>query len=291
MISIVIVNWNQAKLLHDCVESILDNPPTEGVEVIVVDNASEDNSVELMQSMFPQVKLICNERNLGFGVANNIGIRVSTGWSILLLNNDTIVMPGAIDAMADALRLDDLIGIVGCSQFADRELTHKHRTAYRRFPSIAGSFAHQLALYFKLPQRFPENKYVDNLLMNYSLTDHENILESAHINGACMLCRRSALDEVGLFDENLFLFLEDTDLCQRMGKSGRKIVFTPAGSVVHFGSQSLVASGIGFKEFHYKSKRYYLKKHYGVLALAIYDLEFAIIRRIKPSLLNQEYGV
>lgn len=290
MISVCVVNWNQAELLLDCLRSIFENPPSEELEVIVVDNGSTDGSASRVREAFPQVRLIENEENLGFGAANNQAIEASEGWAILLLNNDTLVLPGALDAMADVLRSDPRVGIVGCSQYADRDLTIRHRTAYRRFPSIPASFVHQAALFMKLTKRFPKSRFVNGLVMNYSYDDHDRAIDAAHINGACMMCRREVLDEVGLFDTNLFLFLEDTDLCQRVKKAGYRIVYTPAGTVVHFGSQSLIASGRGFKQYHYKSKCYYLEKHYGRLTRLLYQIEFAAAKRVIPRIINQEYG-
>ena len=291
MICIAIVNWNQAGLLVDCLESIFQNPPSEELEVIVVDNGSEDDSVVLVNSRFPLVKVISNAENLGFGPANNQAIRASSGWAILFLNNDTLVLPGAVDAMADVLRADRSVGIVGCSQFSDRDLAHRHCTAYRRFPSLPASFVHQLSLFLKLARKFPNSRLIQLLHMNYSYRDHDRTLNAAHINGACMMCRRDVLDEVGTFDTGLFLFLEDTDLCQRVKRHGYRIVYTPSGGVVHFGSRSLIASGRGFKDFHYKSKCYYLEKHYGRAARLFYQAEYGLARRLLPRILNQEYGV
>lgn len=291
MISVCVVNWNQADLLIGCLRSIFENPPSEEPEVIVVDNGSSDGSVQRVRELFPQVTLIENCENLGFGAANNQAIEASSGWAVLLLNNDTIVLPDALDAMVRVLRTDPSAAIVGCSQYADRELTIRHHTAYRRFPSIPASFVHQLALFLKLQKRFPRSRLVNRLFMHYSYDDHDKTIDAAHINGACMMCRREVLNEVGLFDTNLFLFLEDTDLCRRVRKKGFKIVYTPAGAIVHFGSQSLIASGRGFKEFHYKSKCYYLEKHHGRLARLFYQIEFAVARRVLPRITNQEYGV
>lgn len=272
MISIIIVNWNTRDLLIDCLESIRQNSP--GCEVIVVDNASSDNSVEAVGRQFPAAKLIASETNLGFAAGNNLGIAEAAGDYVLLLNPDTIVKPQAVDAMHEFLLANPDTGAVGCR--IENPDGSQQESYWMSFPSIGWLFLKSLYL-DKIVRRFRREKITEDAPF-----------QVAHLLGACIMTPRSVLHELSGFDESYFLYLEETDLCRRIIQSNRNIYYLPTASIIHFGQQSSLQAAewtniqlylSAYKFIRRKSKsrtaRYMLQ---GVIALS------AIVRLILWSL-------
>ncbi len=224
MISIIIVNWNTRDLLIDCLESIRQNAP--GCEVIVVDNASSDGSAGAAREQFPQVKLIASEANLGFAAGNNLGIAEATGEYVLLLNPDTVVKPDAVDAMREYLAANPDAGAVGCR--IENPDGSQQESYWMTFPSLGWLFLKALYL-DKIVRRFRKVKKED-----------DTPFQVAHLLGACIMAPRCILQELSGFDESYFLYLEETDLCQRIFQSGKNIYYLPSASIIHFGQQSSI---------------------------------------------------
>jgi N-acetylglucosaminyl-diphospho-decaprenol L-rhamnosyltransferase len=229
-ISAVVVSFNSADDLPDCLRSLR----SEGVvDVVVVDNASQDGSVETVRQVDPDAKLVQTGANLGFGTAANRGVALTTGDHLLILNPDTVVEPGTVKALSEALDRDPGLAAVG------PRLENVDGTLYpsvRRFPDLMVAFGHAF-----LGLVWPRNPAT----RRYRMLDWDHDRPSASVDwvsGACVLVRRAAFDMVGGFDEAYFMYVEDVDLCWRLGQAGWRIGYEPAGRVVHSlgGSSRLV---------------------------------------------------
>lgn len=228
-VSIIIVNWNTKDILQNCLASIFAHGGDVELEVIVIDNASHDNSVSMVQTEFPQVILIENSYNKGFASANNQGIAIAKGRYLLLLNSDTIVLNDAIIKSVNFADSNSECGIVGC------QILNPDRTMQQScfmFPSILNMLLSVTYLY----KIFPRNRFLGRERMSW--WDRNDIREVDVVTGCFMLVRRQALDQVGLMDESFFVYGEETDWCYRFKQANWKILFTPDAQIIHFGRQS-----------------------------------------------------
>jgi len=202
-LSIIIVSWNTRQILADCLKSVYSNPPVGDFEILVIDNCSSDGSPEMVKTFFPQARLIVNAANLGFAGANNQGIRLSQGRYILLLNSDTLVKPGAFETLVRFMDDNPKVGVSGARLFnQDGSLQVScypaptlGREVWRLFHMDR---IRSLALYPMETWPLDRPQYVDTLL------------------GACLLLRGEVLDQVGLMDEEYFMYSEEVDLCHRV---------------------------------------------------------------------------
>lgn len=212
-VSVVIPNWNGKRFLAGCLDSLA-KQTYDKVEVIVVDNGSADGSVELLQENYPYIKLVRFEQNTGFSVAVNAGIRASDSEFVALLNNDTIVEPDWLKEMVRAMREHAEIGSTGCKMLAydDKELLDGAGDGYRR-GGLPGRIGHRE----KDKGQF----------------DQERLILGAC--GGAALYRRSMLNEIGLFDEDYFAYLEDVDLGLRAQSAGYKCLYVPSAVIYHLG--------------------------------------------------------
>jgi GT2 family glycosyltransferase len=262
-VSICIVNWNAAGLLRDCLHSIFGQEGRTSLEVIVVDNASTDDSVAMVRGEFPRARLIANSENVGFARANNQAFKVARGRYLLLLNNDTVVMPGAIDTMARFADRHPEAGMVGCKLLnPDGSLQPSCRT----FPSLGIMFFR--ALY--LDKLFPGNRWAGANYMSY--WDHNTIREVDVIQGSCMFVRREVLEQVGPLDERFFMYYEETDWCYRTKQRGWKIYFTPEAEIIHYGGQSSSRQSAKMSVVYHQSLLGYFRKHHGRLVYVVVRL-------------------
>ena len=277
-LSIITVNYKSADHLIECLRSIKENLKNLEYEIIVIDNASGDRSVGKIQAAFSDIVLIENKTNLGFSKANNQGIRRSRGRYILLLNNDTVVLPNALEAMVGVLKRSADIGIVGC------RLLNPDKTPQQSFGSAAGFIGDLL-----------QSTFSNTLFANSSNPIVEKILARLHrsgkkvgwVCGACMLCRRDSLEETGLLDENFFMYKEDMDLCISFRKKNWGIYYTPDAPIIHHLGASVSAKPFETAIEYRKSQLYFYKKHYGwmgLLCLKIY-LYGKFIRKLSVSFL------
>ncbi|MCP4090344.1 MAG: glycosyltransferase family 2 protein [Gammaproteobacteria bacterium] len=250
-ISTIIVNYNAGAFIADCIDSLLKSRLE--VEIIVVDNASTDGSLDALQGL-PNVRLISNTENIGFSAACNIGVRAATSEFLLFLNPDCSFIRGTLVDLLDALKEDDHVGMVG------GRLTNydgsEQAGGRRAIPTPWRSFVKAFGLN-RFSERWPR-LFKDFNLHRQPLPEYP--IEVEAISGACMLVKRQALEDVGLWDEGYFLHCEDLDLCMRFRKKGWEILFVPGAPIVH-----LVGSCSGsrpvFVEWH-KHKgmmRFYLK--------------------------------
>ncbi|NJP06062.1 MAG: glycosyltransferase family 2 protein [Chloroflexaceae bacterium] len=266
VLAIIILNYNRADLLIDCLKSIFASPHRCTVQVWVVDNASQDDSVALVQQHFPQVHVIVSPSNGGFAYGNNLALRrLLRPWQnsnddpepepdyIVLLNNDTIVPAGTLDALVAYLEAHDDVGVVGPKVLLpDGSLDLACR---RSFPTP------EVALYrmVGLSRLFPHHRRFGRYNMTYLDPDSETDVDS--VVGACMMLRASVIREVGLLDERFFMYGEDLDWAYRIKQYGWRIVYYPTISLIHYkrASSSRVAKQ-SIRAF-YAAMRIFHRKH------------------------------
>ncbi|MDD5327558.1 MAG: glycosyltransferase family 2 protein [Phycisphaerae bacterium] len=228
-VSIIIVNWNTRDLLSGCIASICEQAGDINYEVVVIDNASEDGSAEMVREKFPQVTLIENRENRGFAAANNRGIVVSKGRYVLLLNPDTVILDGAISKAISFADAHSEAAVVGCKVLnPDKTL---QPTCFM-FPSILNMLLSSSYLY----KIFPRSKFFGRERMTW--WDRNDIREVDVVTGCFMLVRREAVEQVGMMDERFFMYGEETDWCYRFKLAGWKVIFAPAGEIIHYGGAS-----------------------------------------------------
>ena len=256
-VSIIIVNWNTKKLLQDCLKSVFEQTKGVNIEVIVVDNASTDGSQDMVGKEFPVVVLIKNKENRGFAAANNQGIAVARGRYVLLLNSDTIVLEDVIaktTAFADA---NPAAGVVGCRVLnPDRSL---QPTCFM-FPSVLNMFLSSTYLY----KIFPKSRFFGRERMTW--WDRNDVREVDVVTGCFMLIRREAIEQVGVFDEQFFMYAEETDWCYRFKEKDWKIMFAPVGEIVHYGGQSSAQVPVAMIVQLRLSILRFIRKHYSRLS-------------------------
>jgi hypothetical protein len=253
-ISIVIVSWNTQRLLLDCLESIREAPDKASRETIVVDNASSDGTPEAVARAFPEVRLIQTGSNLGFAGANNVGMRTARGRTIMLVNSDVVVLPGAMDALVAFLAATPDAGVVGPRVLnADRTL----QISCRNLPSVKRMLCRALAL--------------DRMFARWGWFQGEELFHWAHdserdveaVSGCFMALRPEAIAEVGLFDEGYFMYAEDIDWCLRFLKRGWRVCFTPTARIVHLGGGSSMSAPARFSVEQERALLRFWKKHHG----------------------------
>lgn len=259
-LSIIIVSWNVKDYLQQCLQSIYQYTHDISFEVIVVDNASSDGSADMVAQQFPQVHLICNAANRGFGYANNQGYKIATGEYVLFLNDDTAIhdniFPTLIQRFKDYHDSREKIGMLGC-KLLNPDGTQQD--SVRKFPTVLG----QTAILLKLHHSFPR------LIASYMQTDfnYEHEQRVDQIMGAFMLAPRAVLEQVGIFDEQFFNWFEEVDLQKRITQAGYDILYTPSVSCTHIKGPSFaqLRKPMAQKIFN-ASMRYYFRKHHSMLA-------------------------
>jgi GT2 family glycosyltransferase len=263
-LSIVLVCWNNKDYLGPCLESLYQSNLGSSFEVIAVDNGSTDGSQEMLHEKFPDVKLIQNDHNLGLGKASNQGIQVSSGEFILLLNNDTLVNKKAIEAMVALMRTNKDAGAVG------GKLLNEDRT----FQSGYGRFS-------TLWEEFLITIRVGELLWDgYPLHfDSNNIKQVSWMSSACLLVRREALNQIGLLNEEYFIYGDETDLQYRMKKAGWKAFYIPDATTIHYGGRSM--DRWKRRRMVYRGKMLFYKKNYGWIRTTALRIMLAMFSFLK----------
>ena len=226
----VIVSWNTRALLDDALRSLL--AETEGVtlEVIVVDNGSEDGTSDLVRARYPEVELLSLSTNLGFTGGNNRGFAVARGRHVLLLNSDTIVLPSTVVPLVRFLDANPGAGCVGAKHLnADGSLQRSIDDVPDLVPDVL--------TYTELIRLSPVERWLAPRSAWWS--DHEETQTVGWVNGACMMVRREVIEQVGGFDERLFIYGDEVDWCHRMALAGWTVHFLPESEVIHLGGQAM----------------------------------------------------
>ncbi len=223
-VSIIIVNYKSKEKTLACLKSIAE-ADMDGLlsEIIVVDNNSEDDSAEVIKKIYPKVKIIKSEKNLGMGGGNNLGIKAAQAEFILILNPDTIIKKDAIKILHNFIKSDEQIGIAG-PKLLNPDNTLQY--SCRRFPKF----------YTPILRRTFLGKFAKNHLDNFLMKDysHKEIKKVDWMLGSCLMVRKNILNKINNgFDERFFMYFEDTDLCKRVWQAGFKVVYNPQAIVIH----------------------------------------------------------
>lgn len=253
-VSIIFVNYKTKDLTINAIKSVKEH--TEGLEyeIFVVDNASQDGSIEAIEAEFSNINIIRSPINGGFGYANNLAIKQAKGKYILCLNTDTLLVNNAIKIMCDFMEQSENTNIGACGGYlVDMNLKPIHCGG--RLPNV-NEIVWKLGLSYIL-----KKYYKKNIIISLN-SDEENLNDKIeYITGADIFFRKSALDEVGLFDEKFFMYYEETDLCKRMQDKGYKVKLVKEAKIIHLESAS-IESNLKKLKMMKTSEFYYFKKHF-----------------------------
>ena len=270
-LSIIIVNYNVKEFLQNLIHSIYKAAQRITFEIIVVDNASNDGSVEFIKEKFPTVKLFTNKENLGFSKANNIGLKEATGKYILLINPDTIVSEDTFDKMIRFFQENSEAGLAGCKILnPDGSLQLACR---RSFPGPWTSFCKVTGL----SNLFPQSR----LFARYNLTylNEDQTYEVDAISGSFMMFTKEIYEKVGGLDEQFFMYGEDLDFCYRVQKAGYKVLYVHSTQIIHYKGESTRRSSLDETKIFYSAMQLFVKKHLSGSLLVEIILQAAIIFR------------
>lgn len=251
-VSVVIVSWNSWGVLRGCLDSIIRTSDGFMYEIIVVDNASSDSSCDEIVRDYSSVRLIKNDKNIGFAAANNVAIRQALGRYVLLLNPDTIVHSGAIIASIRFADKEKKCGVLGCRTL-EANGTLQHNCFLSPSPL---NFALST---FGLHTLFPNSRIFGRERMTYwELEDSRKV---PNVAGCYMLVRHEAIVDVGLLDEQFFMYAEEMDWCKRFREGGWEIWYTPDATITHFGGVSSAQNLEEMKTEGIRSLLRYINKH------------------------------
>jgi N-acetylglucosaminyl-diphospho-decaprenol L-rhamnosyltransferase len=250
-LTIVIVTYNSRRDLEPCLTALTANPPRIDHDIAIVDSASTDGTPKYARGSWPRVRLLEAGSNLGFAAANNLGIRATASELVLLLNPDTVVGPGAIDALVHALDADRDIAVVG-----PRIVDHQGRAELSWGPMLTPlAELWQKALVLGNERGWPfAAAAVQRRTSRARRVDW--------VSGACLLIRRADLEAVGLLDERYFMYEEDVDLCAAVRRHGRTVHFTPAAVIVHRRGGSTAAAPGPTRDAYHRSHLAFYRKHH-----------------------------
>ena len=260
-LSITIVNFNTKDLLRQCLTSIYEMTKNISFEIIVVDNASSDGSVEMIRKEFPHVKVIENKENLFFTKAHNQALRIANGRYLMLLNSDTIVINNAFEIMVNFMNEHPEVGACG-PKLLNLDMTLQRSSD--RLPS----FLYGLFEVLLMNTLFPNN--VVKKYRIYANWDRNSTKEVDSVGGSCMMVKKEVTDKVGLLDENFLAYFEETDWCKRILEAGYKIYYISEAQIIHYWQVAMDKLGREKKEkIFYDSMLYYYSKHYGIFSSLI----------------------
>lgn len=261
-LSVVIVSWNVRDLLQTCLESLRPEWERTWAEVIVVDNASTDGTPDLVRDHYPAVRLIANAANRGFGAANNQGMAAAGGRYILLLNPDTVVLPGALETLVAFIEAHPRIGMVAPRLLnADGSL---QRNAFH-FPGLMQVTLDLFPLHPRLMESVLNGRYGREPRANGPFAID-------HPLGAAMLVRHAVWEETGGFDEDYFMYAEEVDWCWRIRHAGWMIWQVPAAEIVHYGGQSTRQVPDSMFIELWRARFRFFRRHHGLLYQALVRL-------------------
>jgi GT2 family glycosyltransferase len=252
-LSIIIVNYNVKEFIQNLLHSVVKAASGIQYEVIIVDNASNDGSIDFLKEKFPDVKLIANSVNRGFSRANNQGLAVSKGEYLLLLNPDTLLREDTLKRMIDFFKSTPDAGLAGCKILnPDGTLQLACR---RSFPGPWTSFCKVTGL----GTLFPNSR----IFARYNLTylDENQTYEVDAVSGSFMMLKREVYEKIGGLDEQFFMYGEDLDLCYRVQKAGYKVYYVHNTQIIHYKGESTKRSGLDETKIFYEAMNLFVKKH------------------------------
>jgi GT2 family glycosyltransferase len=284
-LSIVIICWNDSKVIFDCLDSIYRETSAISFEVIVSDNGSTDGSIEQIEQKYPQVRVVKNGANLGFAKGNNAGIRVAQGEYVLILNPDTVILNRALEKFVSFAEGHPEAGAFGCRVLNP---DGSFQNPARPIPSVLGYLVAALCLrgLATFSKRFESDLYPG--------WDGRSEREIGFQSGCCILFQSKVLKSLKGFDERFFYHFEESDLCFRVWKSGSSVIYFPGAEITHLGGQSVGRFPIRFNLETYRSQYRFFYKHYGetgllrirrvtLLSLRLRKAGYSLLRLFKPS--------
>lgn len=255
-LSAIIVSYNTRRMTLDCLRALQSELDGLTAEIWVVDNDSRDGSAEAIRAAFPDVHLIENPNNAGFGAANNLAMKQARGDFLLLLNSDAFPKPGAVRELLDCAARHPQAGVIGPRLLnEDGSL----QVSCWRLPSPTRAWLENLGVSALLPSH--------PVLGDYFRWAHDEEREVEFVAGACLLVRRAVYEAVGGFDENFWMYAEESDWQRRMHEAGWTIVFTPSAEVTHLGGASGASESAKISHHFYHSMDLYGRKHHGLSGL------------------------
>jgi hypothetical protein len=277
-ISVITVNYNVKEFVLNLIFSLKKALKNYSYEIIVVDNASQDGSVEFIREKFPEVKLIANNKNVGFGKANNQALAIAQGEYILLINPDAIVREDTFDKMVNFFKRTPQAGLAGCKVLNPNGTL---QLACRRgFPGPWTAFTKVSGL----STLFPKSRF----FAKYNLTylDENKTYEVDAISGSFMMLKKEVYEKVGGFDPDFFMYGEDLDLCYRIQKAGYKVYYVHETEVIHYKGESTKRSSIDETKMFYDAMQIFVKKHLSSSFIVTFVLGLAINLRKFLAFLN-----
>ena len=253
-VSVLLVNYNVKQYLLHSIQSILQSQYDGEIEIIIVDNHSFDGSVAEVKKRFPEISVIENEDNSGFGKAVNQATQAASGEYYLILNPDTVIQENTISILANYLNGHPEAGMVGPKILnADGSM---QLACKRSFPTIGVAFPKLLGL----TKLFPKSKWAGKYNLTYLDPDLNHVVDA--VSGSCMFVEASLYQQVGGFDEQFFMFGEDLDLCYRIQKSGREIHYVPATQIIHYHGESVKTAPYDSINAFYYAMILFSQKHF-----------------------------
>lgn len=252
-VSLIIVHRGGVQMLRNCLNSLAEGCEGLKWEAIIVDNGSTDGSQRMVLAEFPEMQLLDMKANLGFTRGNNVGIRRARGRYIVLLNNDTVALPGCFAKALAVLDQEKTIGVAGLKLLNE---DGSRQLSCRRFPSFQQALFNRYSLLTRL---FPQNPYSRNYLMP---DVDDSIRDVDWVSGACMVIRRRVVQQLGGLDERFFMYSEDVDYCLQAWQRGWRVTYVPVGEVYHLiGQTSGKFPFMPLMQRHLSMYKFY-KKHY-----------------------------
>lgn len=256
-LSVIIVNWNTRDLLAGCLQSLHDTIQEASFDIWVVDNASSDCSLEMVRERFPQTHIIANAENVGFVRANNQALERCRGRYVLLLNSDTRALPGSLDAVIQFMDQNPQAGLAGVRLL---NADDSFQASYTAFPTLWREFL----ILTTLGRRFVRPEFP-----SYGPQADRGPQEIAgYMEGAFLLARREAVEQIGGLDERIFMYAEDVDWCYRFFRAGWGVWYLPNAPIVHYGGQSSKKRRGRMEAELYRGRVYFFHKHHGPAAAA-----------------------
>ncbi|OIP00576.1 MAG: hypothetical protein AUJ98_06975 [Bacteroidetes bacterium CG2_30_33_31] len=275
-LSIIIVNYNVAYFLEQCLTSIFSSELNFEFDVFVVDNNSVDSSIKMISEKFPQIKLIANKTNNGFSVANNQAIKQSNSEYILLLNPDTIIEIDTLQLSVDFMETHENCGGLGVKMIDGKGKFLPE--SKRGLPTPSAAFSK----IFGLSWLFPKSKRFSAYYLGHLDSDETNEIEI--LSGAFMMLRKKTLDIIGLLDEDFFMYGEDIDLSYRILKSGYKNYYFPKTRIIHFKGESTKKDSINYVFIFYKAMIIFARKHFSSKNAKIFSFLINLAIVVKASI-------
>jgi GT2 family glycosyltransferase len=272
-ISIILVNYNGADVLIDCLNSLERFIPKDNCEIIIVDNNSQDNSVDILNDKFPHIKLIKLPKNVGFGAGNNAGAKVAKGEFLFLLNTDTILTNNILPHLLELMSVNIDIGVIGPKLLFPDE---SFQISFSPEISLKGEFA---------ARKLHKDAEVKNKL-DLIEQDFQDIKEVDIVVGAAFFIRADLFNLLGGFDEKFFMYFEESDLCKRVRNKGYEIIYTPHVSLIHIRGHSVNKISNKMAVEYRCSQIYYYHKHrplWEILILKIYLVLKFLYEYLKTS--------